>query len=77
MAGRDEAGGGAERRRLGSVGREKVAERVRAAMADEGLRRKAGEVGESARRAVEVGGSSYVAVGALLNDVRRRRRHGG
>jgi UDP:flavonoid glycosyltransferase YjiC (YdhE family) len=57
------------------VGREKVAERVRAAMSDEGLRRRAGEMGESARRAVEVGGSSYEAVGALLDDVRRWRRH--
>ncbi|KAK1652066.1 hypothetical protein QYE76_069871 [Lolium multiflorum] len=55
------------------VGREKVAERVRAAMADEGLRRRAGEMGELARRAVEVGGSSYKAAGALLDDVLRRR----
>jgi hypothetical protein len=55
------------------VGREKVAERVRAAMSDEGLRRRAGEMGELARRAVEVGGSSYKAAGALLDDVLRRR----
>ncbi|BAS82924.1 UDP-glucose flavonoid 3-O-glucosyltransferase 7 [Oryza sativa Japonica Group] len=54
------------------VCREKVAERVRAAMADEAMRRRAEEVGERARRAVEVGGSSYDAVGALLEDVRRR-----
>ncbi|KAL6645093.1 hypothetical protein ACP70R_016701 [Stipagrostis hirtigluma subsp. patula] len=61
------------------VGREAVAERVRAVMADEGLRRRAREVGERARRAVEAGGSSYEAVGALLEDVlrRRRRRRGG
>uniref|UniRef100_A0A0E0KAF2 Glycosyltransferase n=1 Tax=Oryza punctata TaxID=4537 RepID=A0A0E0KAF2_ORYPU len=55
------------------VGREKVAERVRAAMADKALRRRAEDVGERARRAVEMGGSSYDAVGALLEDVRRRR----
>lgn len=56
------------------VGREAVAERVRAAVKDEALRRRAGEVGEQARRAVEKGGSSYEAVGALVEDVRRRRR---
>ncbi|KAL6649459.1 hypothetical protein ACP70R_013683 [Stipagrostis hirtigluma subsp. patula] len=56
------------------VGREAVAERVRAAMADEGPRRRAREAGERARRAVEAGGSSYEAVGALLEDVLRRRR---
>ncbi|KAF0910865.1 hypothetical protein E2562_004824 [Oryza meyeriana var. granulata] len=56
------------------VGRETVAERVRAAMADNGLRQRAEEVGERARRAVEMGGSSYDAVGALLYDVLRRRR---
>ncbi|PNT77905.1 hypothetical protein BRADI_1g70260v3 [Brachypodium distachyon] len=59
------------------VGRETLAEKVRAAMADEGLRRRAGEMGERARRAVEDGGSSYQAVGALLEDVRRRRRSRG
>ncbi|CAL4921445.1 unnamed protein product [Urochloa decumbens] len=56
------------------VGREVVAERVRGALADETLRRRAGEMGERARRAVEVGGSSYEAVGALLQDVLRPGR---
>ncbi|KAL6867347.1 hypothetical protein ACP4OV_015371 [Aristida adscensionis] len=56
------------------VGREAVAARVRAAMADEVLRRRARDAGERARRAVEEGGSSYEAVGALLEDVLRRRR---
>ncbi|EER95292.1 UDP-glucose flavonoid 3-O-glucosyltransferase 7 [Sorghum bicolor] len=54
------------------VGREAVAERVRSAMAGEALRGRAREVGERARRAVEAGGSSYEAVGALLEDVLRR-----
>uniref|UniRef100_A0A0D9VR48 Glycosyltransferase n=1 Tax=Leersia perrieri TaxID=77586 RepID=A0A0D9VR48_9ORYZ len=65
--GREESGGVV-------VGREKVAERVRAAMADEALRRRAEDVGDRARRAVEAGGSAYVAAGKLLDDVRRRRR---
>ncbi|CAN6320970.1 unnamed protein product [Urochloa humidicola] len=56
------------------VGREAVAERVRGAMADEALRRRAGKVGELARCAVEAGGSSYEAVGALLEDVLRPGR---
>ncbi|KAK3150849.1 hypothetical protein QOZ80_3AG0238580 [Eleusine coracana subsp. coracana] len=56
------------------VGKEAVAERVRAAVADGALRRRAEEVGELARRAVEDGGSSYLAVGALMEDVRRWRR---
>ncbi|RLN16905.1 UDP-glucose flavonoid 3-O-glucosyltransferase 7-like [Panicum miliaceum] len=61
------------------VGREAVAERVRGALADEALRRRAGEIGGRARRAVEAGGSSYEAVGALLEDVLRpgRRSHDG
>lgn len=62
------------------VGREAVAERVRSALADEALRRRAGEIGERARRAVEEGGSSYEAVGTLLEDVLRpgrRRSHDG
>ncbi|KAL5218788.1 hypothetical protein ABZP36_019472 [Zizania latifolia] len=56
------------------VRREMVAERVRATMEDKGLRQRAEEVGERARRAVEMGGSSYEAAGELLDDVRRRRR---
>ncbi|XP_040378387.1 scopoletin glucosyltransferase-like [Oryza brachyantha] len=56
------------------VSGEKVAERVRATLADKGLRQRAEEVGERARRAVETGGSSYGAVGALMDDVLRRRR---
>ena len=56
------------------VGREAVAERVRSAMADEALRGRAREVGERARWAVEAGGSSYEAVGALLEDVLRPQR---
>jgi len=61
------------------VGREVVAERVRGALADEALRRRAGEIGGRARRAVEAGGSSYEAVGALLEDLLRpgRRSHDG
>ena len=61
------------------VGREAVAERVRGALTDEVLRRRAGEIGERARRAVEAGGSSYEAVGALLEDLLRpgRRSHDG
>nr|ACG43493.1 hypothetical protein [Zea mays] len=43
-------------------------------MADEELRGRAGRVGERARRAVEAGGSSYEAVGALLEDVLRPQR---
>ncbi|KAF8717957.1 hypothetical protein HU200_025419 [Digitaria exilis] len=56
------------------VGREVVAERVRSALADEVLRRRAGEIRERARRAVEAGGSSYEAFGALMEDVLRRTR---
>lgn len=56
------------------VDRAEVAERVRSAMANEALWGRAGQVGERARRAVEAGGSSYEAVGALLEDVLRPQR---
>ncbi|GJN28735.1 hypothetical protein PR202_gb16893 [Eleusine coracana subsp. coracana] len=73
--------GGAARVRVGSggggrwlVGKEAVAERVRAAVADGGAAAEGGGGRRTGARAVEDGGSSYLAVGALMEDVRRWRR---
>ncbi|XP_038989977.1 scopoletin glucosyltransferase-like [Phoenix dactylifera] len=40
----------------------------------EGIRRRAREIGDKARRAVAAGGSSYLAVGHMMEDIRRWNR---